>query len=88
MRPRKTIRVQVFDILKLIDEAIFYEHDSDNFYKGAAKLLAYKLSDEEIDAYCLWYLSIDGELEGYDKRDYEEAKSRLEEFRRLFCRKK
>jgi hypothetical protein len=88
MRPRKTIRIQVFDLLKLVDEAILYEHDSDVFYAGIAKLLSHKLSNEEIEAYCSWYVSIEGDIEGYDKQDYEEAKSRLEEFRELFCKVK
>ena len=84
---RKTLKVEMKRILYLIERSVRDDFDTDAFSKQMAKSLDNKLSDQEIETYCTFYLSEEGEDMGFTKEDYEESKAILEEFRELYLPK-
>jgi hypothetical protein len=73
-------------VIELLDE--FKEYEAiEGLSKNLASMLAYELSDSEIEDYSNWYLSEEAEELGYDKENYDESMSILENFRKEYCQK-
>ena len=86
-KQRKQMKVSLFKILKiveLLDEFKDYQV-SDEIYKNIATMLGHELQNSEIEDYSIWYLSEDADVMGYDKENYENAISILENFRKEYC---
>lgn len=88
-KQRKQVKVSLVRIMKvieLLDE--FKEYEAiEGLSKNLASMLAYELSDSEIEDYSNWYLSEEAEELGYDKENYDESMSILENFRKEYCQK-
>ena len=83
-KQRKQMKVSLFKILKIIellDEFKDYQI-SEEIYKNIASILGHELKNSEIEDYSIWYLSEDADVMGYDKQNYENAISILENFRK------
>jgi hypothetical protein len=86
-KQRKQMKVSLFKILKIIellDEFKDYQI-SEEIYKNIASILGHELKNSEIEDYSIWYLSEDADVMGYDKQNYENAISILENFRKDYC---
>jgi hypothetical protein len=86
-RQRKQVKVSLVKILKiieLIDEFKDYQI-SDEINKNISAMLGHELQESEIEDYSSWYLSENADILGYDKQNYENAISILENFRKEYC---
>jgi hypothetical protein len=88
-KQRKQVKVSLVRIMKvieLLDE--FKEYEAiESLSKNLASMLGYELSDSEIEDYSNWYLLEEAEELGYDKENYDESMSILENFRKEYCQK-
>lgn len=87
MEPRKTVQVEVSNILSLVHCAEDYGHGNGVFMEAMANFLGYACSDAEIEAYAAGYLTPESRVTGYSEEDYESAKERLTEWRDRYCKK-
>jgi hypothetical protein len=88
-KQRKQVKVSLVRIMKvieLLDEFKEYEV-IESLSKNLASMLGYELSDSEIEDYSNWYLLEEAEELGYDKENYDESMSILENFRKEYCQK-
>ena len=85
---RKFLKIEIKRILYLIEDSVKNDYDGEQLCRQLAKSLDNKLSDEEIETYCSWYLSEEAEDLNFTKESFEVAKEILEEFRELYLLKK
>jgi hypothetical protein len=88
-KQRKQVKVSLVKIMKIIEllsEFSDYEGLED-IHKKIAGMLRYELNDSEIEEYSNWYLSREADELGYDKDNYDNAISILENFRKEYCQK-
>lgn len=63
------------DYSDLLDEVLTF----------AAEMLDFKLTNDEIESYASWYLTVDAEEQGYSKENYDETVIKLQDFAKDYC---
>jgi hypothetical protein len=83
---RKTVTVEVDDVLSLVACASTYGYADDVFFDGMAGMLDRQCSDEEIEAYAQSFLSDEMKAQGFGEDDAADARSAVTEWRDRYCK--